>query len=74
MEKITTIIDNVYIMVMCSFTRLKESERGDTNFISMLLIIAILVVLDGAFYAMGDKAMQLINDKVTNFINNPGSK
>lgn len=74
MEKITTIIDNVYIMVMCSFKRLKESERGDTNFISMLLIIAIVVVLAGAFYTMGDKAMQLISNKVENFITNPGSK
>lgn len=49
---------------------LKESERGDTNFVSMLLIIGIVVVLAGAFLLLAkDSVLTPIKTKVTTFIN-----
>ncbi len=52
---------------------LKESERGDTNFVSMLLIIGIVVVLAGAFLTIAKtNILTPIKLKITNFINSLG--
>ena len=48
----------------------KESERGDTNFVSMLLIIGIVVVLAGLFLTLGKGVMNSITQKVMDFIKN----
>lgn len=45
-----------------------NSERGDTNFVSMLLIIGIVVVLAGLFLTLGKDVMESITGKVTEFI------
>lgn len=47
----------------------KTSERGDTNFVSMLIIIGIIVVLAGLFLTLGKGVMNTIGQKVNNFIN-----
>lgn len=47
----------------------KKSERGDTNFISMLIIIGIVVVLAGLFLTLGRGVMSAITTKVMDFIN-----
>ena len=47
----------------------KASERGDTNFVSMLIIIGIVVVLAGLFLTLGRGVMNTITSKVNNFIN-----
>lgn len=44
-------------------------ERGDTNFISMLLIIGIVLVLAGMFLAFGQGVMDKIKENVMNFVN-----
>lgn len=47
----------------------KESERGDTNFVSMLIIIAIVVVIAGAFLALvKTDIIPAVQRKVVNFI------
>lgn len=46
-----------------------SEERGDTNFISMLIIIAIAVFLGGLFKAMGQNILDTVRNKVTQFIN-----
>uniref|UniRef100_UPI0040570BDA hypothetical protein n=1 Tax=Agathobacter sp. TaxID=2021311 RepID=UPI0040570BDA len=47
-----------------------DSERGDTNFVSMLLIIGIVVVLAGLFLTLGKEVMASISENVTDFIDN----
>ena len=47
----------------------KSSERGDTNFISMLLIVGIVVVLAGLFLTLGKSVMTQISNKITTFLN-----
>ncbi len=44
------------------------NEEGDTNFISMLLIIGIVVVLAGLFLTLGKNVMTKINGNVNDFI------
>lgn len=51
---------------------LKKSERGDTNFVSMLLIIGIVVVLAGLFLTLGKDIVLKIQGKITQFIDNLG--
>ena len=53
-----------------AWLRFKNGERGDTNFVSMLLIIGIVVVLAGAFFALGDKVMDKIETAIDNFFTN----
>ena len=45
-----------------------SSERGDTNFVSMLLIIGSVVVFAGLFLTLGEDVMDAISDKVKDFI------
>lgn len=42
-----------------------KSERGDTNFISIILIVAIVVALAGVFWLMAKGGM----DTVSNLFN-----
>ncbi|ERL22534.1 hypothetical protein HMPREF1986_00503 [Oribacterium sp. oral taxon 078 str. F0263] len=46
-----------------------SEERGDTNFISMLIIIAIAVFLGGLFKAMGQNILDTVQNKVAQFVN-----
>lgn len=46
-----------------------RKEDGDTNFISMLLIIGIVVVLAGLFLTLAkDTVLQGISDKIKDFM------
>ncbi|MFV0364027.1 MAG: hypothetical protein ACK5LL_13230 [Suipraeoptans sp.] len=45
-----------------------DSEAGDTNFVSMLLIIGIVVVLAGLFLTLGQNVVGQIASKVQSFI------
>lgn len=45
-----------------------NSEEGDTNFISMLLIIGIVVVLATLFLTLGKGVMTTISTNVQNFL------
>ena len=55
-------------------TKVLKDESGDTNFISIAIIIAIVLVLAAAFFTFGDKAMETISKNVTDFIDNPQKK
>lgn len=48
------------------------NEDGDTNFVSMLIIIAVVVVLAGAFLKIVNETwLKSLKDTVDKFINNP---
>ena len=69
MNKINEMLIMMQIKVMCAIEDFKNDERGDTNFISMMIIIGIVVVLAGLFLTLGRSVMTSITNKVTNFIN-----
>lgn len=62
-------INAMMIKAYCAFQSFKNSERGDTNFVSMLLIIGIVVVLAGLFLTLGKGVMSSISNKIKDFIN-----
>ncbi len=72
METIKNCLNGIYAMLVCTACELRDSERGDTNFVSMLLIIGIVVVLAGAFLALSRGAMTTVQGLVTNFLNSLG--
>ena len=69
MQKIKDMLLKWQVKAMCAVSNFKDSERGDTNFISMLIIIGIVVVLAGLFLTLGKGVMSSISKKVTDFIN-----
>lgn len=69
MKKINEMLTKLQIKAYCALSNFKNSERGDTNFISMLIIIGIVVVLAGLFLVLGKDVMASISQKVKDFIN-----
>ena len=49
--------------------RFFHEENGDTNLISMLILIAVAVFLASAFKTVGKNILELVGQKVTTFIN-----
>lgn len=70
MNRIDGMLTSLYVKVGAAARKFKESERGDTNFVSMLLIIGIVVVLAGLFLTLGKGVMNTIGKNVNNFIKN----
>ena len=69
MTKIQNWRTKMQINAICAVQDFKNSERGDTNFVSMLIIIGIVVVLAGLFLTLGKDVMTSISQKVKDFIN-----
>ena len=46
-----------------------NSERGDTNFISIILIVAIVVALAAIFFAMANGGMETVNNLFSSALN-----
>ncbi len=42
-------LDRMYIKAMCRLHDMLDDEQGDTNFISVLIILGIVVILAGVF-------------------------
>ncbi len=74
MGKIDEMLIGMKVRAYCALEEFKNSERGDTNFVSMLIIIGIVVVLAGAFLALGKDVMTGVTKSVTDFIKNPTPK
>lgn len=68
MNKLDGMLIKLQSKVCREFEEFKSSERGDTNFVSMLIIIGIVVVLAGLFLTLGKDVMAAISQKVKDFI------
>ncbi len=68
MKKAKELAGKLQMSMYSKVLEFKNSERGDTNFVSMLLIIGIVVVLAGAFLSLANGAMSTISGKVNSFI------
>lgn len=44
-----------------------KNERGDTNFISILIILGIVIILAGLFIAFKDKIVEQVNSIIDGF-------
>ena len=57
----------VYVAIQTWFYDFKNEERGDTNFISILIILAIVVILLGVFIGFMDTIIQRVQEIVDGF-------
>lgn len=70
MEKLISALDKKMIAAKCAMYNFITEERGDTNFVSIAVIVAIIVVLAIAFKGIATTAIQKIGEQVSNFIGN----
>lgn len=69
MGKIDEMLIGMKVRAYCALEEFKNSERGDTNFISMLLILGIVVVLAGTFLTLAKTTvMEPIKTSVEEFM------
>ena len=47
---------------------LKNCERGDTNFISILIVMGIVILLAGLFIGFKDKIVGMVQEIVDSFV------
>ena len=71
MKTLVNKMNRIQMRAVSAFTKFMKSERGDTNFIS-IIIIAIVIALAGIFWAFAKNGMSTISSKFTKFINGLG--
>lgn len=72
MEKMLDKIDELFIRAKLGFSNLLNKEDGDTNFVSIALILVIVVAAAGIIYLLVTQAANTANNKVQNWMANPG--
>ncbi len=72
MKTLVNKMNRIQMRAVSAFTKFMKSERGDTNFISIIIIIAIVIALAGIFWAFAKNGMSTISSKFTKFINGLG--
>lgn len=69
MRKWEETVTRWYIRGMIAWNDFKDSERGDTNFIAIAVIAAVIVVLAATLMGVGERVMNAAEKRVTNYIN-----
>ena len=57
----------IYVTIQTWFYSFTKEERGDTNFISILIILAIVIILLGVFIGFKDTIISKVTEIVNNF-------
>ena len=60
-------LNRMYVQAMCRVNEMMNDEKGDTNFISVLIILGIVVVLAGVFMGFKDQIVNQVNELMANF-------
>ena len=68
MKTLVNKMNRIQMRAVSAFTKFMKSERGDTNFISIIIIIAIVIALAGIFWAFAKNGMSTISSKFTQFL------
>ena len=58
---------SVYVRFQTWLYCMKEEERGDTNFISIIIILGIVLILATAFIAYKDQIVKQTSEQVSKF-------
>lgn len=59
--------DAVELKMISCYNRFTRSERGDTNFISILIILGIVILLAGLFIGFKDQIVNEVKGIVDGF-------
>ena len=58
----------MYFKATEGIRRMLREEEGDTNFISILIILGIVILLAGVFIGFKDQIIGMVNNIVGNFV------
>lgn len=73
MEMISNYVTLLHAKMFCTLQDIKNHEEGDTNFVSMLLIIGIVVVLATGFLTLvNGTLLPSIQGKIEDFLTSIG--
>lgn len=67
MKKILNKIDKMLIAAKVKISMAVQEERGDTNFISILVILGVVLLLATTFMGFKDRIVQNVSEIVNNF-------
>ena len=67
MNKIEKALVGVYCKMHKGFNNLMQDEKGDTNFISIINILGIVIIVAGVFMGFKDQIVNMVQEKVNNF-------
>ena len=56
-----------YTEIMCAVNKMLKDEEGDTNFISILIILGIVILLAGVFMVFKDRIVEQVQEIVGDF-------
>ena len=70
MKTLSDKINRLQAKAICKYLEFKNSERGDTNFISIIIIAAIVVALAGLLWTILSGGMNKVGNVINDFIDN----
>lgn len=65
-------VDAIELKMIKTAIALKNSERGDTNFISILIVLGLVILLATVFIGFKDKIVRQVQEIVDGFQINGG--
>lgn len=66
-EKIETLVEDIQEAYLSAIRPKLTCERGDTNFISILIILGIVIILAGVFMAFKDQIVGQVQEIIEGF-------
>lgn len=67
MNKVEKAMIGIYCKMYNGFNKVMKEEKGDTNFISIIIILGIVIVVAGVFMGFKDQIVAMVRDKVNAF-------
>lgn len=68
MAKLDALMLKLYCKMVCAVEDTRTSEDGDTNFISIMVILGIVVVLAGLFMTLGKDVIKEVETIIKDFL------
>lgn len=67
MNKIEKAMIGIYCKMYNGFNKVMKDEKGDTNFISILIILGIVIIVAGVFIVYKNRILDQVKTQVDNF-------
>lgn len=67
MNKIEKAMIGIYCKMYNGFNKVMKDEKGDTNFISILIILGIVIIVAGVFITYKNKLVGQVDKQIRNF-------
>ncbi len=68
MRGLDSLVSLLCLKASASLEKFMSEERGDTNFISILIILGVVVVLAGVFMGFGSSIKTAVKTALDNFL------